>query len=276
MAGEMKGQDGTAKSGFVQNSQNREPRRCGNCVWFAMGSCGNELVVLDPEVPKNENGRAIVDEDDCSNGFQSMGNAIIYVIRHGETKNNKENRFRGWVDVPLDKEGIEQAKQARKYLEDKGIKRVFCSDLDRTIETAKLAMPGKRSEKDPLLRPWDVGVFSGKERDLYQGSFNYFIDNPDVPIPDGESLKEFSERQKKAFVKYIKEARQNGPILLVVHSSNVIQIEKLVEGKDELGRPEDTDRVTPGGIMVVLDQGDGAKAEIVFGVAEEKSANYGS
>lgn len=278
MSGEMKGQDGTRHGGLVTDTSNKPPRVCSNCIWYAMDSCGNQLITEDPELVHlvNEDGRLPVKDDWCSNGFQSQGNAIIYAIRHGETANNKDKKFRGWIEVPLNDRGIAQAKQARKYLESKGIKQVFCSDLGRAVETAKLAVPGKRAEKDPSLRPWDVGVFSGKERDLYQSALNHFIDNPDLPIPDGESLKEFSERQKKAFAKYIQEARKNGPILLVFHSSNCIQLEKIVEGKDELGRPEDTDRVSPGGIMVILDQGDDAKAEIVFGVVQENNANYGS
>lgn len=277
MSGEMKGVDGTAKSGFVQNSENKGPRTCGNCVWMGMESCGNELVILDPEVPKNEDGRAPVDKDDCCNGFQSKGNAIIYAVRHGRTQNNKDKKFRGWIEVPIDSQGVKEGKLARKYLEDKGIKRVFCSDMGRAVETAKLVLPSKRAEKNPKLRPWDVGIFSGKERDAAQEIFNKFIDNPEVPIPDGESLKEFSDRMKKEITKYIKEEQEDGSILLVFHSSNCIQMEKIIEGKDELGRPEDVDRVLPGGIMCVLDQGDaGLKVEVIFGSQPEKPGNYGS
>ena len=129
-----------------------------------------------------------------------------------------------------------------------------------------------------MLRPWDVGMFSGKSREYTQEAFNHYIDNPDEPIPDGESLREFAKRQTKAIKRYIKEGQEDGPILLVFHSSNCIQLEKQVEGKDELGRPEDTDRVLPGGIMCILDEGEhgGLKAEVVFGEAKEQPANYGS
>ena len=277
MAGEMSGSDGTKISGFVHNSENREPRNCGNCVWFADdGSCGNKHVLDDPEVPQKD-GRAIVDEDDCCNSMQSRGNAIIYAVRHGETENNKAKKFRGWINSPLNAQGKKEGALARKYLADKGIKRVFCSDLGRAVDMAKLVMPSKRAEKDPQLRPWDVGVFSGKDRAETQEAFNHYIDNPEIPIPDGESLREFSKRQQKALARYIKEGQEDGPILLVFHSSNMIQVEKLIEGKDELGRPEDTDRVLPGGILCVLDEGKaGMKVEVLFGEAVESPGNYGS
>lgn len=279
MAGEMSGHDGTKQSGLVTDASNKPPRMCSNCIWMGMGACGNAEVMSDPELVqlKQEDGRIAVEPEWCSNNFQSKGNAIIYAVRHGETQNNKDKKFRGWIEVPLNGRGKEEAKLARKYLEDKGIKRVFCSDLGRAIETAKLVLPSKRAEKNPKLRPWDVGVFSGKERSTTQETFNKFIDNPEVAIPDGESLKEFSDRMKKEITKYIKEAQEDGPILIVFHSSNCIQMEKIVEGKDELGRPEDVDRVLPGGIMCVLDQGDaGLKVEVVFGSQPEKPGNYGS
>lgn len=282
MSNEMHGGQGTKKSGYVTEEINPLPRKCAACIFYSDDLCGNEVVMSDPELVqfKSEDGRIHVEDESCCNLYMSQQSVLLYILRHGETANNKSNRFRGWIEVPLNKDGIEHAKDARKYLADKGIKEVFCSDLGRAVHTAKLAMPGKHAEKDPLLRPWDVGCFSGKDRDTNQGALNHYIDNPEIPIPDGESLKEFAGRQKKAFEKYLKIARQRGPILLVAHSSNCIQAEKNVEGKDELGRPEDVDRVSPGGVMCILDQGeDGLKAEIPFGEkpsSTEIEANYGS
>jgi broad specificity phosphatase PhoE len=278
MAGEQKGSDGTKVSGFVHNSENREPRNCGNCIWFKDdGSCGNQNVLNDPEVPQNSDGRAIVDDDDCCNSMQSRGNAVVYICRHGETEGNRLKKFRGWIDVPLNPQGKKDGEAAREYLADKGIKRVFCADLTRHEQMAKLVLPSIKAERDPQLRPWDVGRFAGKERSETQDEFNHYIDNPEVPIPDGESLKEFSKRTGKALARYIKEGQEAGPILLVISSSTAIQTEKYVEGKDELGRPEDVDRVLPGGIMVILDEEKaGLKVEIIFGDAPEASADYGS
>jgi len=254
------------------------PRQCGNCIFYDENEkCSNRTVIEDPEVPKNGDGTAKVDADDCCNFFMSRGNTVVYILRHGQTTANKQKRFRGWIDVPLNDTGKKEAQTAREFLSDKKIKRVFCSDLARTELTAKLALPSVKAERDPLLRPWDVGVFSGKPRDENQEALNHYIDNPDKPIPDGESLKEFSKRMGKALARYIKEGQEDGPILLVTSSSNAIQAEKFVEGKDELGRPEDVDRVLPGGIMAILDEEKaGMKVEIVFGDAPETNADYGS
>ena len=270
--------DGTKQAGFVRGGENKPPRQCGNCVWSGIGSCGHPQVVSDPELKTNDLGRVPVDSDDCSDFFQSRGNALIYVIRHGSTQFNEQHAFRGWINVDLDKKGKAQAKLAREFLADKKIKAVYASDLDRTVHTAKLVMPSKAAEKDNNLRPWDVGVFSGKPKERYQEALNHFIDNPDLDVPEGESLKNFAGRMEKAFKKYLAIAKENGPILLVFHSSNAIQFEKQAEGKDELGRPEDAELVSPGGIMVILgeetENGMIYKAEVIFG--DTKPASYGS
>ncbi len=40
----------------------------------------------------------------------------LVIIRHGESKWNKENRFTGWKDVDLSEKGIEEAKKAGQSL----------------------------------------------------------------------------------------------------------------------------------------------------------------
>src|SRR5438552_2337453 len=138
--------DGTKQSGFVRAGQNKEPRNCGNCIWYGLNSCGHPNVVTDPEMPILDNGRARVDEDDCCNGMQSRGNAIIYCVRHGTTDANNKNEFRGWMDIPLDAKGKAQAKLAGKYIQDHTVKAVYTSDLKRAVETAELAFPHMDAE----------------------------------------------------------------------------------------------------------------------------------
>lgn len=277
MSNEMVGGDGTKQSGYVTWEENKGPRQCSNCIFYSQDRCHNEVVENDPELIqlRDEDGVKVEDKS-CCNLYMSKLNAIVYLVRHGETKANKQEQFRGWIEVPLNKDGIKQAKNTKKFIENKGIKEVYCSDLGRAQHTAQLIMPSKRSEKDPLLRPWDIGTFSGKDRDVYQPALNHFIDSPETPIPDGESLKEFADRQMKAFKKYTDIAKKNGPILIVAHASNIIQWEKITEGKDELGRPEDVDRVSPGGVFCILDEGGRLKSEIPFGEVNESPANYGS
>jgi phosphoglycerate mutase (EC 5.4.2.1) len=50
---------------------------------------------------------------------------ILCLIRHGESLWNKENRFTGWVDVPLTDTGREQAKRAGEILKSLNIKLIL-------------------------------------------------------------------------------------------------------------------------------------------------------
>ena len=45
---------------------------------------------------------------------------ILVLLRHGQSQWNKENRFTGWVDVPLSEQGIEEARAAGALLKKEG------------------------------------------------------------------------------------------------------------------------------------------------------------
>ncbi len=61
---------------------------------------------------------------------------MIYLIRHGQTKANLEDRFAGWTSEPLTKKGRQQAKDAAQLLNGRGIAIIYSSPLPRTLETS--------------------------------------------------------------------------------------------------------------------------------------------
>src|SRR6266496_1036712 len=261
--------DGTEKSGFVRGGQNKPPRECGNCIWMGMASCGHPFVMDDPEITaRTDDGRVPVDADDCCDNFQSLGNVLLWIVRHGATVTDVQGKHGGWQNDPLNETGRSQAQQAKKYLEGKTIKHVFSSDMIRAIETAKI-VSGSDPEQDKQLRPWDVGWFTGKDSELYKEQFKEFLKHPAREIPDGESLAEYAARMHKALEKYVAFARENGPTLLVCHSRNFSQFKKQLENKNEFDKPEEWDKVCEGGIMTVLDEDGELKVEIVFNRGDE-------
>ena len=266
--------DGTKKSGFVGGAQNVPPRSCSNCIWQGMGSCGHPIVVADPEaLPKNDDNRVIVNPDDCSDFFQSLGNVLLYIVRHGVTTPDTQGVHGGWQDDPLNAEGKKQAERAKKYLEGKDIDNVFSSDMARSVETAKI-ITGQNPEKDPALRPWDVGVFTGKDHDLYKQQFKHYLDHPMQSIPDGESMADFADRIRRTLEKYIAFARENGPTLLVCHSRNFSVIKRVIENKNQFDKPDEWDKVREGGIMTILDEDGELKVEIVYNRGDEADVNF--
>lgn len=82
--------------------------------------------------------------------------ALIVMIRHGKTENNKLGLFTGWDDVPLAKEGIEEAKDAGRLLKTHGFEFdvVYTSWLSRAIETAWLVMDEMDCLWLPIIKTW--------------------------------------------------------------------------------------------------------------------------
>lgn len=66
----------------------------------------------------------------------------LVLLRHGQSQWNKENRFTGWVDVPLSEKGINEAREAGKILKENGFefKIAYTSYLKRAIKTLWLAL----------------------------------------------------------------------------------------------------------------------------------------
>ena len=76
-----------------------------------------------------------------------MANLIL--IRHGESQWNLENRFTGWVDVPLSPKGEQEARAAGEKLKAYKFDEAFCSVLQRAKKTLSIIMQVDRPSSDP-------------------------------------------------------------------------------------------------------------------------------
>ncbi len=130
--------------------------------------------------------------------------ARLVLLRHGESQWNLENRFTGWVDVPLSPRGIEEAKNAGEKLLSFTFDRAFTSVLTRAIETLRLVLEtigqtGIPIEKDKALNERMYGNLQGlnkAETAMKYGEQQVKIwrRSYDVRPPGGESLKDTAER----------------------------------------------------------------------------------
>lgn len=91
----------------------------------------------------------------------------LYLIRHGETDWNQVHRFQGREDIPLNADGINQAKLTGNVLRHTGIEAVYTSPLQRALRTAQeiAVQAGLRAEdvypmKELIER--DLGPYSGQ------------------------------------------------------------------------------------------------------------------
>jgi len=147
----------------------------------------------------------------------------IFLARHGQTQWNKEFRFQGWKDKPLTKKGVLQAKKTAKFLENRKIDCIFCSDLPRAKETAAFIIqkhPESSVEFVTELRELSFGLLEGKTweeaaevvPDLFgtEAKNGFFI-----PHPRGESFEQLRERVGEFLKKILK--LHDKTILLVSH-----------------------------------------------------------
>lgn len=121
----------------------------------------------------------------------------LYLIRHGQTQYNADGRIQGWLDVPLNAEGKDQARRLAARLSTKPISMVYASPLSRAAETAR-ALAERRGVAlvlDERLREFNMGDWAGKTGDEIAATSPEFRSNgPHVAIPGGESAQEMRDR----------------------------------------------------------------------------------
>ncbi|HVM69311.1 MAG TPA: histidine phosphatase family protein [Gaiellaceae bacterium] len=97
----------------------------------------------------------------------------IVLARHGETDWNREDRFQGHADRPLNEHGRRQAHELAERLRNDRLAAVYSSPLARALETAQIvaAALGLEVETRDALREIDVGSWQGLTRDEIQARF---------------------------------------------------------------------------------------------------------
>ena len=125
----------------------------------------------------------------------------LLFIRHGETDWNRQQRFQGQTDVPLNAAGHAQAQRLGQRLAGDPHDVFFTSDLSRARATAAplaaawgktpLALRGLREQHFGVLEGLDVPTIKLRHADLWQ---RWLEQRGDFALPGGESLIEFHAR----------------------------------------------------------------------------------
>jgi len=192
--------------------------------------------------------------------------AKLFLLRHLKSQWNEENRFTGWMDVPLDEKETYKAKELAEkiFLISNGVDKIYTSPLFRNQDTvARMFEYG--NIKYPVfihldggkMQKWanyidisenDVPVFvSEKLNERYYGELQgeskdeaikkygaekvrLWRRSYDIAPPGGESLKDVIKRTTPFFKKYIEKDLKAGKNVLVVASHNALRaIIKYVE-----------------------------------------------
>lgn len=94
----------------------------------------------------------------------------LVVMRHGQTDYNREHRYTGTTDLPLNDTGIQQARDAGQA---PSVKFAFVSPLSRARQTARLCFPNAEQRIVDGLREIDFGAFEGKNADDMKNDESY-------------------------------------------------------------------------------------------------------
>ena len=82
----------------------------------------------------------------------------LVLLRHGQSTWNRENRFTGWTDVPLTKQGKDEAKKSGKKLKENGFvfDVVITSVLKRAIDTTDIVLKEMKLKNVPTIKSWEM------------------------------------------------------------------------------------------------------------------------
>lgn len=158
-----------------------------------------------------------------------MGPRLL-LVRHGETQWNREKRFQGQIDVPLNELGKVQAQQVAEFLKQIPIRYAVTSPLLRPKETAEVILqqhPQVTLELESDLKEISHGLWEGKlEAEIEQefaGELAAWQTAPEtVQMPAGENLQDVWERAIAAWNKIVETAANRpepGITLVVAHDA---------------------------------------------------------
>ena len=187
--------------------------------------------------------------------------ARLVLLRHGESQWNLENRFTGWVDVPLSARGIQEAKDAGEKLRSFTFDRAFTSVLARANETLRLVLEaiGQTTipvEKDKALNERMYGELQGLNKDETAKKYGdaqvkIWRRSYDVRPPGGESLKDTAERVLPYYEQTIKPYLLKGDTILVAAHGNSLRA--LIMELEQLSREQVLELNIPTGAPLLYD-----------------------
>lgn len=224
-----------------------QPRYMGDyCTPHTFGKTGftGTLVVCDVEKgfayvilsnrihPKRPTNSAAINafrKNYWKNHFEiSMTTQITYFV-HGTTTDNEQHISSGWKDVELSELGIQQSKELGETTKDQHFDVVFCSDLKRAHDSAKLAWKGVyQIILDARLRECNYGTLNGASSDVVEPmQEDECIANP---FPEGESYEDVKARIAD-FLEYLKQNYDGTHVAIVAHKAPQLALDVLLKGK---------------------------------------------
>lgn len=152
----------------------------------------------------------------------------IYLVRHGETDWNNQGIYQGWSDIPLNANGLRQAKECAHALESVVFDRIITSDLVRARVTAETIL-GEREIPfivDDRLREINFGEWEGLTYDEIDAQWEDVIHQmyatPHlVKVPGGDDLETVQARAWAAVKDGLEGLSSGSNLLIVCHGGTI-------------------------------------------------------
>ena len=158
------------------------------------------------------------------------------VIRHGETDWNRQARFQGQIDVPLNDTGLQQAQRLAAALAGERFDLLLSSDLQRARQTAQpleraaarqaLTHAAWREQHFGVLEGLDVPTIRSRHPQLWT---QWLRHDADYALPEGESVRQFHARVI-AKLRALADAHPHKTLLLVTHGGVLDMLWRTAHG----------------------------------------------
>ena len=157
--------------------------------------------------------------------------SYIYLIRHGETSWNLEERFQGTTNTDLTKAGLKQGKLLAKSLRKTPFQNIFTSPLDRAKITASFIGEETDCEviedndfKEISFGDWE-GLTTKEIREKYSWMDKWFTNPGQFQIPNGDSFEKEKNRLKERLIQIATDSK--GHNTAIVSHAGIIRLSLL-------------------------------------------------
>ncbi len=192
----------------------------------------------------------------------------LLLVRHGATQLSAEDRFAGATNVDLSDEGRRQASCLADRLSDDPVRAVYCSPLQRTVDTAAIvARPHVLAPmQEPGLREIDHGRWEGRTRAEVESSFGdeyaRWEADPFTFAPSGGECGLDVMARALPVIRRIVESHQGDTVLVVSHKATIRLVISSLLGFDARGYRDRLDQAPA--CLNVLDFKDAVRARLML------------
>ncbi len=152
---------------------------------------------------------------------------LIKYFVHGTTTDNEKKLATGWLAGELSEKGIVQAKDLAKVIANEKFDIVYCSDLKRAVDSAKIDFENRdiKIVQDARLRECNYGDLDGKDSKMV-----LYFEHIEKAFPNGECLKDV-EKRIRSFLDDLKKNYDGQKVAIVAHRAPQLAVEVVLQNK---------------------------------------------